>query len=276
MQGINDNLPIYNSLNSKKKTTTPYSHQPGRVKTEIPERKAVNRSDIPDRQLIRQALDGVDAEYSLIEIWNRYKKRLYLYIQYKIIRKPSGKPAQDQYIVEDVLQNVFSDALDRLSEYNPQFEVSTWLYTIANKHIMRYIREVNKFNSRTTDIERPHNLNIAISDPATPDMSLELKEFEMIILRFIHSLKRKADQDVFILFIQNLNTKNISEFLGTTGDSVRSRLHRVFKSLKRFLKKNYPEYYNTNIISNIKNLNIADPKDSHIKNFSVLTEPIKR
>lgn len=263
-------------MNSKKKTITSDSPLPARVKNKTPDEKVIDRAVISDRQLIRQALDGIDAELSLIEIWNRYKKRLYLYIHYKIIRKPSGKPEQDQYIVEDVLQNVFSDALDRLVEYNPQFEVSTWLYTIANKHIMRHIREVNKYNTRTTDIEQPFELSAVVSDRNTPELSYELKEFETIILRFIHSLKRKADQDVFILFIQNLNTKNISEYLGKTGDSVRSRLNRVFKGLKRFLKKNYPEYYNSSIISNIKNLNIANPEDSHFKRVSVLTEPFER
>jgi RNA polymerase sigma factor (sigma-70 family) len=215
---------------------------------------------VPDRLLIRQAIENIEPERSLVELWSRYKKRLYVYIQYKIIRKPVHNLDQERYVIEDVLQNVFTDALDHLNEYNPQFEVSTWLYTIANKHIMRYIREVNKHNSRIIDMEHPSDLHDTSVDRTSPDLKYEMKEFEAIILRFIHSLRRKADQDVFILFIQNLNTKNISEYLGKTSDSVRSRLNRVFKIFKRFLIKYYPEYYNSNVVSNIKNLNISEPQ----------------
>lgn len=247
---------------------------PAIIKSEPVDFRICGWAAVPDRQLIRQAMTDKDAELSLVELWNRYKKRLYLYIQYKIIRKPSYRPEQEQYVIEDVLQNVFSDALDHLAEYNPQYEVSTWLYTIANKYVMRYIREVNKHNSRIIDIEHPSDLQETLPENTTPDVHFEMKEFETIIIRFIHSLRRKADQDVFILFIQNLNTKNISEYLGKSGDSVRSRLNRVFKTFKRFLKKHYPEYYNSNIISNIKNLNIADPADPCFRTISILTEPL--
>ncbi len=259
---------------TRKKTHAPDSVRTDRIKIEPVDFNIHGWSSVPDRQLIRQAIENVESERSLIELWNRYKKRLYLYIHYKIIRKPAGHPEQEQYVVEDVLQNVFSDALSHLEEYNPRFEVSTWLYTIANKYVMRYIREINRHNSRVIDIEHPCGLQETLSERTTPDMNYEMQEFEKIIIRFIHSLRRKADQEVFILFIQNLNTKNISEYLGKTGDSVRSRLNRVFKALKRFLKKQYPEYYNSNVISNIKNLNIADPGDRSFRHLTTLNESL--
>lgn len=243
-------------LKSKKtKKSPPKKSGPRKTKTLI--RESLSTREFTDRQLIQQAIENIHAEQALIELWDRYKKRLYLYIQYKIIRKPSSQPEQDQYIIEDVLQNVFTDVLCSLKEYNPQYEVSTWIYTVTNKHIMRYIREVNKARFRTVDIDDVSAVQYQPQESETPQTYCEAVEFEKILIRFIQALKKRVDQDVFILFIQNLNTHNISEFVGKTNDATRARISRIFEKFRRFLKRYYPEYYTTHIVSYMKDLDLS-------------------
>lgn len=236
--------------------------------------KPVDCQKLTDRQLIRCALNNIVAEAALVELWNRYKKRLYLYIQYKIIRKPSPNPEQDQYVIEDVLQNVFTDVLSCLHQYNSHYEVSTWIYTVTNKHIMRYIREVNKTNLRTVDLEDSTVYKQHTPHTETPQSKCEAHEFESILIRFIHTLKKRVDQDVFILFIQNLNTHNISEFVGKTNNSTRARISRIMEKFRRYLKRHYPEYYNTHIVSYMKDLDFSR-LDYHPAKPSIYTEAIK-
>jgi len=214
-------------------------------------------SRIKERDIVNLALGGVHFDAAMVELWNRYKKRLYLYIKYKINFSRTSQEAQEKYVIEDILQNTFIDVLENLSLYNPQFEVSTWIYNITNKFIVRYIREIQKFQNTTDayeDVSENYHLS---SDVIKPDESCELKEFERIVTLFVQSLKIKDDQEVFLLYLQNLHTRNISDLLHKTQDAVRARLNRVMKKFKRYLEKNYPEYLTANILSQIKNLNFS-------------------
>lgn len=210
-----------------------------------------------ERELVRLALNNESFfEKSMVVLWDRYKKRLYLYIKYKLNKNRYSGEEQEKYIIEDIIQNTFCDVLENLREYNPKFEVSTWIYNIANKHFVRYVRESQKYNGKTLGFDDTVETFSLSSDTREPDIELELKEFERIVVFFVQSLKTKNDREVFLLYLQNLHTKNIANLVRNTQDAVRARLNRTIKSFKKFLKKNYPEYLNSISLSQIKNLNI--------------------
>lgn len=214
---------------------------------------------LTEREIVRIAVeDTTRYEPAMSEIWERYKKRLYLYIKYKLNINKGFETDKERYIIEDILQNTFCDVLENLNEYNPQYEVSTWIYNICNKHIVRYIREVQKYQGRTIAIEDESVEVIRLSsDSVKPDQEFEVKEFERIITFFVKSLQHKADQEVFLLYLQNLHNHNISDLLGKTQDAVRARLNRVIKRFKKFMTKQYPEYLNSTMLSQIKNLSFG-------------------
>ncbi|MBL7960655.1 sigma-70 family RNA polymerase sigma factor [bacterium] len=214
-------------------------------------------STTSERELVRFALsDKTHAEKSIVELWNRYKKRLYLYVKYKLNKNRYAGEEQEKYIIEDIIQNTFCDVIENLKEYNPKFEVSTWIYNITNKHFVRYVRETQKYNGKTLGFDDTTESYSLSSDGREPDIEFELKEFERIVIVFVQSLKTKEDKEVFLLYLQNLHTKNIANLVGNTQDAVRARLNRTIKSFKKFLNKRYPEYLNSTTLSQIKNLNI--------------------
>lgn len=212
---------------------------------------------IAERELVRLALDhGSLFEKSMVVLWNRYKKRLYLYVKYKLNKNRYTGEEQEKYIIEDIIQNTFCDVLENLNEYNPKFEVSTWIYNITNKHFVRYVRETQKYNGKTLGFDDTVESYTLCSDSREPDIEYEIKEFERIVVSFVQSLKTKKDKEVFLLYLQNLHTKNIANLVGNTQDAVRARLNRSIKSFKKFLNKKYPEYLNSITLSQIKNLNV--------------------
>lgn len=218
---------------------------------------AIDWQKTTERQLVRLALDNKTVfEKAMVVLWDRYKKRLYLYVKYKLNRNRYSGEEQEKYIIEDIIQNTFCDVLENLDEYNPKFEVSTWIYNITNKHIVRYIRETQKYSGRTLGFEDTNETFSISSDVKEPDIEFELKEFEQIVVLFVQSLKTNEDKEVFLLYLQNLHTKNIADIVKNTQDAVRARLNRAIKSFKKFLNKKYPEYLNSTTLSQIKNLNI--------------------
>ncbi|MBX7152155.1 sigma-70 family RNA polymerase sigma factor [bacterium] len=212
--------------------------------------------EVKERDLIRLSIEGTEHEAAMMELWNRYKKRLYLYIKYKLNFNRGTDSNQEKYVIEDIIQNTFFDVLENLREYNPTYEVSTWIYNITNKHLVRYIREIQKFQGRTSGYEDISDNFSVSSDQYTPDEEFELKEFERIVKVFVQSLKNSLDQEVFLLYLQNLHTKNIADAMHNSQDAVRARLNRVIKQFKKFLQKKYPEYLNSSTLSQIKNLNV--------------------
>ncbi len=230
----------------------------------LPQEQASDWSKISEREVVRLAIESPsNFEPAIVQLWDRYKKRLYLYIKYKLNVNKGFESDRERYIVEDILQNVFCDVMENLREYKPQFEVSTWIYNISNKHIVRYIREIQKYQGRTVGIDEDSYETMGIAaDVLRPDAVTELKEFEQIVVLFVKSLKKADDQEVFLLYLQNLHNKNISNALGKTNDAIRARLNRVIKKFKKFMNRDYPEYMNTSILSHIKNLSFGNHEES--------------
>jgi RNA polymerase sigma factor (sigma-70 family) len=217
----------------------------------------VDWTGVPDRELVHLGQSAHHFHGAMVALWDRYKKRLHFYIKYKLNFSRHATEHQEKYVIEDIIQNTFCDVLSCLGEYRTQYEVSTWIYTITNKHIVRYIRETQKHQGRTTDLDETHDQNYYMTDGYKPDQEYELKEFERIIIFFVQSLKRQLDQEVFVLYLQNLHTKNIAQMIHSTQDAARARLNRVIRKFRSYLKKNYPEYLNSVTLSQIKNLGIT-------------------
>jgi RNA polymerase sigma factor (sigma-70 family) len=245
------------SKSNKKSVKRAVLHNP---KPSIQNIGNIDWHNTPERMLVRLALDNeLLFEKAMIALWDRYKKRLFLYIKYKLNKNRYTGEEQEKYVIEDIIQNTFCDVLENLSEYNQKFEVSTWIYNITNKHLVRYIRESQKYHGRTLGFDDTNDTFSIRSNVREPDTEFELKEFERIVILFVQSLKTDEDKEVFLLYLQNLHTKNIADMVGNTQDAVRARLNRIIKGLKKFLNKKYPEYLNSTALTQIKNLSIQTP-----------------
>lgn len=215
-------------------------------------------ASVSERELIKIAIQGNEYDHAMVELWNRYKKRLYLYVKYRINFTRPLDDNQERFYIEDIIQGAFLDILENLNVYNSRFEVSTWVYNVTNKHVVRFIRESQKYAGRTPGFDDMPEGRQFRSDSDDPDTINELKEFEQIVRLFVQSLKHQADKEVFLLYLQNLHTKNIADYMHASQDAVRARLNRVIKRFKRFLQKKYPEYLHANVLSQIKNLQIRE------------------
>ncbi len=215
-------------------------------------------TSVSERELIRFAIQGIEYEPAMVELWNRYKKRLYLYVKYRINFARPLDENQEKFYIEDIIQGAFLDILENLTVYDSRYEVSTWVYNVTNKHIVRFIRESQKYAGRTPGFDDMPEGRQFQSDGDDPVEINELKEFEQIVRLFVQSLKHQTDKEVFLLYLQNLHTKNIADYMHATQDAVRARLNRVIKRFKRFLQRKYPEYLHANVLSQIKNLQIRE------------------
>tara|TARA_B100001093_G_scaffold48995_1_gene41602 strand:- start:4774 stop:5385 length:612 start_codon:yes stop_codon:yes gene_type:complete len=77
-----------------------------------------------------------EKDYNLI--YNRVKPGLKTYI-YKIVK--------DNQIANDLTSNVLIKLWTKIDQYNPEWQITTWLYKIAYNESLGYIKERNKKSS---------------------------------------------------------------------------------------------------------------------------------
>jgi RNA polymerase sigma-70 factor, ECF subfamily len=102
---------------------------------------------LESRQLVQRALQGCEEAFQ--ELTERYRSRL----THLITKRLSGSLAD----AEDVVQEAFFRAHRNLSQFNPSFQFSTWLYTIAirlsndrGRANRRELRKLESFAQQST------------------------------------------------------------------------------------------------------------------------------
>ena len=98
----------------------------------------VRREELDDKELVARTLSGDLRSFK--ELVSRYE-RLVWQVAYPYARR--------EISVEDLVQETFLRALDRLETFNPDYRFKTWLLAIANNlgvDTLRRRREIGEFN----------------------------------------------------------------------------------------------------------------------------------
>lgn len=133
---------------------------------------------------------------------------------------------------EEVLQDVYMIALDKIDRFEQRSTLSTWLYRITVNAALMKLRSLR--SSKVTVSMEGANLmyaeeeNFLRSDgeSRSPDETLMSKEFLQQVSVSLETLPG-IYQDVFLLRdVQGYSIKETSEMLDTTPAAIKSRLHR--------------------------------------------------
>ena len=156
--------------------------------------------------LIQEAKAGVTSCFSQLVIL--YQKRLYHYL---IAR------CHNSYDAEDVLQDTFINAYKYIDSYQPQWQFSTWLFTIANRlikkqHCLYYNHE-------------------EISDLLVDEHNQPAIDRNNIWVQIKNTLKPEAYDALWFFYIEELSIKEIAKVLQHSQSWVKISLFRSKKKL---------------------------------------------
>jgi RNA polymerase sigma-70 factor (ECF subfamily) len=151
----------------------------------------------------------------------------------------------DEHEAQDVLQDTFLAAYEKLHTFNFQSHFYTWLYRIATNFALMRIRK-NKNNVLSeTDFEHQYEIPFQESLPSStiwnPDKILLNEELKKRIEEGVRRLP-PIYKTVFILRdIEGVSIKETSEILGISENNVKIRLKRARIYLKEYLEKIFSE-----------------------------------
>jgi RNA polymerase sigma-70 factor (ECF subfamily) len=180
-------------------------------------------SSTKDQIYIDEVLQGNTSSYNYLV--NNYKDMVYT-IAVKIVRNRED--------AEEVAQDSFIKAFQKLNSFKGESKFSTWLYTIVYRTAISKIR---KNTIETTDIDEFVTNNHSV-DFSFPQMNLlKAEEQKKYVKHAIDSLP-ELDALLITLFYLNENTfDEIIEITGLTKTNIKVRLFRARKKLYKELSQ---------------------------------------
>jgi RNA polymerase sigma factor (sigma-70 family) len=165
------------------------------------------------------------------------------------------KMVRNQEDAEDILQQVWAKAFNRIAQYKPTHAFSTWLFKIATNHIIdvnrkRTLNVISLDTPLTTEVTeddqmRPRELMMNMADYApTPDEQMQLDARKEMCWELIEMLNPKLKELVVLRYINQLSYEEIAEQTNQPLGTVKGNLYRAKEKLAAFaMDYNLQEQY---------------------------------
>jgi RNA polymerase sigma-70 factor, ECF subfamily len=185
-------------------------------------RFSVGRARLADNELVERARGGDVRSYE--ELVKRYER-----LVGRVIYPYAGRDAA----VEDLVQETFLRAYDRLGTFNPEYRFKTWLLAIANNlgiDTLRRRRDIVEFNPE-------------LHGPTTggPEASAVESERARSVRDAVLTLPETYSVPLVLRYSEGLTYAEIAEVLDVTIPALKSRLFRARNMLAEKLEHERPE-----------------------------------
>lgn len=139
--------------------------------------------------------------------------------------------------VDDVVQDVYLQAYQRLDAFRGDARFSTWIYRIAVNTSLKRRKQLKLRNSASLDDPDTGLADRLESNPdeAPPDRVLK-QERETAVRNAVAALPEKHRVVVTLRYFEDLSCEEIARILNCSVGTVWSRLHYASKQLQKSLK----------------------------------------
>ncbi len=181
---------------------------------------------ITDSEIVRRILSGEKELYEIILRRNNQKL-------YRVVR---GYLTNEEEI-EDVMQDSYLNAFEKLHQFKHDAQFSTWLIRIGINQALMRIRKTNKTYSLESCSSHQNTRVMEIPDynQPNPEKLLIGQESKAILERTIDSLNEKYRMVYILKEVEGMSIVEISNCLDLSNSNVKVRLHRAKSMLKEKL-----------------------------------------
>lgn len=177
-----------------------------------------------DVQLIDAVLSGDDSAFAILV--EKYQKSIHALVWQKI---------GDFHYAEEITQDTFLRAYQKLSTLKNKSHFLNWLYVIADRLCLNWLRK-QKPAKQLQSLEDTPMEEVVQSDYAryvSEQRETEATEDRFEIVKQLLDKLPENERTVMVLYyLGELTTREIGKFLGTSVETIRTRLHRARKRLR--------------------------------------------
>ena len=140
--------------------------------------------------------------------------------------------------IEDIMQNTYLKAFEKLHQFKYNSQFSTWLIKIGINEALALLKakgKIVRLYDQSIDFENKKILDMPDKEQLNPERKIIRQEAKQILEHAIDGLDIKYRTVYVLREIEGMNTNEISECLGITNSNVKVRLHRAKAMIKEQL-----------------------------------------
>lgn len=149
----------------------------------------------------------------------------------KVAQKARGRAGRDEHLVADIVQEVFTRALENLDRLRDPARFGAWVGAIADHVIVDHHRAAGRcrpLDERTTE-------EIVAAD-ASPDAVAEAAEMTRLVRRSIAGLSARDAAAITLVSALGLSPAELGAVLGVSRGAAKVALHRARTRLRAALR----------------------------------------
>ena len=176
-----------------------------------------------DVTLIRRTLEGDQSAFTALV--NKYQKRVHTLVWRKI---------GDFHIAEEITQDVFLKVYKKLSTLKPPEHFPGWLYVITTRHCIAWLRKKRQPTTSLDAMPAPELEELCYAEyEVSRGEATAVERQREIVKRLLQKLPESERTVVTLHYLSEMSCEDISEFLGVSPNTIKSRLHRARKRLEK-------------------------------------------
>lgn len=181
-----------------------------------------------DAELVENALAGSQDAYA--DLLARYERPVFTLVLRMVRDRPTA---------EDLAQEAFLKAFDKLATYDPGRKFSSWLFKIAHNTAVDRLRRrgVETVSLDEPAGDEPDAPVRAVEDPGveTPEEAAQRADLSRALTRAVGRLRPEYREVVLLRYQAGLEYGEIAEETGFPLGTVKTYLHRARKELSGLL-----------------------------------------
>ncbi len=176
-----------------------------------------------DAELIQQTLEGDQSAFSTLV--RKYQKPLHALVWRKI---------GDFHIAEEITQDIFLNVYKKLRTLKNPNLFAGWLYVSATRRCLAWLKK-KRIPMESLEIMSPEELEeMAYAQYHAEQHDEDVNEQQReVVKRLLQKLPESERTVVTLHYLGDMTCEDISQFLGVSPNTVKSRLHRARKRLKK-------------------------------------------
>ena len=177
-----------------------------------------------DEKLVSQTLAGNRDAFGVLV--HKYQEMVYTYAFQKV---------RNEADAQDIMQEIFLRAYRRLYQLRQPHLFRSWLYTIMSNECKRWLVRVTKKRRREVVLEEAADEALQIEPPH----AVPVEGWQVDLEQAISALPDESRIAVSMFYMGDCSLKEISEFLGISVNTVKSKLRRARQQLGGALSQHY-------------------------------------
>ncbi len=176
-----------------------------------------------DAELIQRTLAGDNNAFS--ELVEKYQKQVHALAWRKI---------GDFHTAEDITQDTFLKAYQRLHTLKEPQRFAGWLYVIASRRCLAWFRKKRLQKQVMENIGTPVTNRDTYSRHVAEEQAKTVDKAQQAIVKKLLETLKESDRTVITLhYFGEMTCEEMSEFLGVSANTIKSRLRRARNRLKK-------------------------------------------